>query len=101
MSFTLVNALTKGTTIIETAIAETPISGDFAAAAPKPELSEITKVAIPTVKRPANIPAYAPAFVIFFEKRPQIYGPIKQPETTPHEKDIRLTIIGMFCVANI
>ena len=30
-----------------------------------------------------------------------MYGPIKQPETTPQEKDIRLTIIGIFCVAKM
>ena len=29
-----------------------------------------------------------------------MYGPMKQPETIPQEKDMRLTIIGMFCVAN-
>ena len=28
-----------------------------------------------------------------------MYGPIKQPETTPHEKDIKLTINVMFCTA--
>jgi len=56
---------------------------------------------MPTVKRPDRIPAYAPIFVIFLEKRPQMYGPIKQPETTPQEKDIRLTIIGIFCVAKM
>ena len=61
----------------------------------------MTRVEIPTVRRPPSIPAYAPAFVIFFEKSPQMYGPMKQPETTPHEKDIRLTIIGIFCVAKM
>ena len=34
----MVNALTKGTITSETAIAATPISGDFAAAAENPEL---------------------------------------------------------------
>ena len=90
-----------GTTTMETAIAATPISGDLDAAAEKPDVSVITSVEVPTVRSPAIIPAYAPIFVIFLEKSPQIYGPIKQPETTPHEKDMRLTIIGIFCVAKI
>lgn len=93
--------LTIGTISIDTAIAHTPISGDLAAAEAKPEFIDITRVEMPTVKRPDNIPAYAPTFVIFFEKSPHMYGPIKQPETTPQEKDIRLTIIGMFNVAKI
>ena len=38
--------LTTGTTIIEIAIAHTPISGDFDAAVLKPEVREITRVAI-------------------------------------------------------
>ena len=53
------------------------------------------------VARPANIPEYAPILVIFFENKPQTYGPIKQPETTPQEKDIKLTMIGIFNVAKI
>ena len=85
-----------GTVTKETAMAATPISGDLAAAAEKLDVSEITSVAPPTVRSPEIIPAIAPIFVIFFEKSPQMYGPIKQPETTPQEKDIRLTIIGMF-----
>ena len=101
MFLTLVNALTKGTITKETAIAKTPISGDILAAVAKSEVRVITNVEIPTTKRPEITPAYAPAFVIFFEKRPQMYGPIKHPETTPQEKDIRLTIIGIFCVAKI
>jgi len=101
VSLFLVNALTIGTIIIETAIAATPISGDFDAAAAKPLLREITNVEIPTTRSPERIPDIAPIFVIFFEKSPQMYGPIKQPETIPQEKDIRLTIIGMFCVAKI
>ena len=86
---------------MEIAIAHTPISGDFAAAALKPEVREITSVAPPTVTRPEIIPAIAPILVIFLEKSPQMYGPIKQPETIPQENDIRLTIIGMFCVAKM
>ena len=101
MSLTFVNALTSGTTTSEIAIAATPISGDFAAAAGNPELSEMTSVEMPTVRRPERMPAYAPIFVIFFEKRPQIYGPMKQPETRPQEKDIRLTMIGIFLVAKM
>ena len=85
----------------EIAIAATPISGDFAAAASNPDVSVITRVAPPTVTKPEIIPAYAPIFVIFLEKSPQMYGPMKQPETIPQEKDIRLTMIGMFCVAKM
>ena len=50
---------------METAIAETPISGDLAAAAEKPEFREMIRVAPPTVIRPERIPAKAPALVIF------------------------------------
>ena len=57
---------------MEIAIAQTPISGDFAAAAEKPDFSVITSVAPPTVIRPEMIPAKAPAFVIFLENRPQM-----------------------------
>ena len=56
-SLFLVNALTKGTITIETAIAETPISGDLAAAAENPAFSEITSVEMPTTKSPERIPA--------------------------------------------
>ena len=63
--------LTMGTITIEIAIAITPISGDFAAAALKPDLSEITRVAPPTVRSPEMIPENAPSFVIFLENRPQ------------------------------
>ena len=87
--------------IRDSAIAHTPISGDFDVATENPELMEMTSVEIPTVSSPDIIPEIAPIFVIFFEKRPQIYGPIKQPDTIPHEKDIRLTIIGIFMVAKI
>lgn len=97
----LVIKLTTGTTTRDTAIAITPISGDFDAALLKLEVKEITSVAPPTVRSPEMMPANAPIFVIFFEKSPQMYGPIKHPETIPQENDIRLTIIGMFCVANI
>ena len=86
---------------METAIAETPISGDLAAAAEKPEFREMIRVAPPTVIRPERIPAKAPALVIFLENRPQMYGPMKQPETTPQEKDIKLTMMGMFWVAKM
>ena len=58
--------------IKDTAIAATPISGDFDVASPNPEVIEITNVAPPTVRRPERIPAYAPILVIRFEKRPQI-----------------------------
>ena len=67
-----VKALTRGTIIIETAIAVTPISGDFAAAAENPDCREITNVAPPTVIRPERTPANAPVFVIFFENNPQM-----------------------------
>ena len=96
-----VSKLTTGTTIKDIAIAQTPISGDLEAATLKLDVSDITRVAPPTVKRPEMIPAYAPIFVIFFENNPQMYGPIKQPETIPQEKDIRLTMIGIFCVAKM
>ena len=101
VAFLLVIMLTTGTTIIEIAIAHTPISGDFDAAELKPEVMEITRVAPPTVIRPDIMPAKAPILVIFFENKPQMYGPMKQPETIPQEKDIRLTMIGIFCVAKI
>ena len=68
----LVKALTRGTTIAEIAMAETPISGDLAAAAAKPEFREMTRVAPPTVSRPERIPAIAPVLVIFLENRPQM-----------------------------
>ena len=68
----------------------------FRAAAWNPEVREITSVGIPTVKMAANMPEYAPIFVIFFENNPQMYGPIKQPDTSPQENDIRLTIIEIF-----
>ena len=92
----LVKKLTIGTMAKDIAIAATPISGDFAAAELKPDWSEITRVVMPTVRSPDITPAYAPIFVIFFENSPQMYGPMKHPETIPQEKDIRLTIIGMF-----
>ena len=57
---------------MEIAMAQTPISGDLAAAAEKPEFREITRVAPPTVIRPERIPAKAPIFVILFENRPQM-----------------------------
>ena len=63
--------LTRGTITIDIAIAATPISGDFEAATLKPEVSEITRVAPPTVTSPEIIPANAPILVIFFEKSPQ------------------------------
>ena len=72
VSLFLVNALTNGTITIETAIAATPISGDFAAAAANPELSEITSVESPTTKSPERTPEYAPIYVIFLEKSPQM-----------------------------
>ena len=97
----MVNVLTKGTTAREMAMAQTPISGDLAAAAEKPECKEIKRVALPTVIKPERIPEKAPTLVIFLEKSPQMYGPIKQPETTPQEKDIKLTMMGMFCVAKM
>ena len=100
-SLFFVNALTSGTTKNDTVIAATPISGEYDAATLKLELSVITSVEIPTVNSPAIIPENAPIFVIFFENRPQIYGPIKHPETTPQENDIKLTIIGIFCVAKM
>ena len=56
----------------DTAIAATPISGDFDAAALKLSVSEITRVAPPTVMSPERTPAYAPIFVIFFEKSPKM-----------------------------
>ena len=93
--------LTTGTTIKEIAIAATPISGDLEAATEKPDCNEITKVAPPTVTKPEIIPAYAPILVIFLENKPQMYGPMKHPETIPQEKDIRLTIIGMLRVAKM
>ena len=43
---------------MEMAMAATPISGDFAAAAEKPEFREMTSVAPPTVTRPERIPAW-------------------------------------------
>ena len=101
VDFFFVIRLTSGTTISDIAIATTPISGDLEAATLKFEESDITSVAPPTVTRPEIIPAYAPILVIFLEKSPQIYGPIKHPDTIPQEKDIRLTIIGIFCVANM
>ena len=67
-----VRKLTKGTIIRETAIAATPISGDLAAAAEKPDCREMTSVAPPTVSKPDRIPAKAPALVIFLENRPQM-----------------------------
>ena len=54
------------------AIAATPISGDFEAASAKLDDREITRVALPKVRSPEIIPAYAPIFVILFEKSPQI-----------------------------
>ena len=67
-----VSRLTTGTTTKDTAIAATPISGDFAAAALKEEVREITSVAPPTVRSHEIIPAIAPILVIFFEKSPQM-----------------------------
>ena len=96
-----VKRLTTGTTTIEIAIAQTPISGDFAAAALKPDVSVMQSVAPPTVRRPDRMPAIAPILVILFEKRPHRYGPMKQPETIPQEKDMRLTMIGMSYVAKM
>ena len=90
-----------GTIAKEIAIAATPISGALAAAALKFDVREMTRVEPPTVTNPERIPAKAPIFVILFEKSPQMYGPMKHPETIPQEKDMRLTMIGMFCVAKI
>ena len=72
VSLFLVKALTSGTAIKESAMAATPISGDLAAAAEKPELIEITSVEMLTVRKPARIPAYAPIFVMRLEKRPKM-----------------------------
>ena len=52
---------------MEIAIAETPISGDLAAAAGKPEFKEMIRVALSTVIRPERIPAKAPALVVIYE----------------------------------
>lgn len=71
-SLFFVNALTSGTITRDAAIAATPISGDLDAAAENPEFKEITRVEIPTTRSPDIIPAYAPVFVIFLEKRPQM-----------------------------
>ena len=68
----LVRALTSGTIISEIAIADTPISGDLAAAEEKPLFKEITKLEMPTVKSPEMIPENAPILVIFFENKPQM-----------------------------
>ena len=57
----------------EIAIAATPISGDFAAAALKPKFIEITSVAPPTVNKPDKTPANAPIFVILLET--ELYVP--------------------------
>lgn len=96
-----VKRLTNGTVTKDTAIAATPISGEWEAATLKLDVKVITRVVPATVRNPAMIPAKAPIFVIFLENKPQMYGPIKQPETIPQEKDIKLTMMGMFCVAKI
>ena len=59
--------LTNGTTTMDTAIAHTPISGDFDTALLKLDDNEITSVDMLTVAKPAIMPANAPIFVIFFE----------------------------------
>ena len=92
----LVNKLTRGTIMKDIAIARTPISGDFDAASLKLDVNVMTRVEPPTVTRPEMIPAKAPILVILLENNPQMYGPMKHPETIPQENDMRLTIIGMF-----
>jgi len=64
--------LTIGTTISETAIALTPISGALDEAALNVSAKHIsfaeiiiTQVGIKTVKKPLIIPDHAPAFVVF------------------------------------
>ena len=69
-SFFLVSKLTMGTTTSDTAIAITPISGDFDAANAKLFVADRIIVPIATVKKPAIIPAKEPILVIFFEYKP-------------------------------
>ena len=58
----------NGTIINDTAIAQTPISGDFAAAAAKSELSVITRVEIPTTNKPEITPEKAPEIYLFHQR---------------------------------
>ena len=69
-------------------------------AAENPLLQVVATVGTAIARNPHIMPAKAPAFVIFLEKIPHTYGPMKQPATTPHEKLIILTIIEMLSVAN-
>ena len=51
----------------------------------------------PTVRTSdVQIDTHVAVLVTLFQITPSTYGPIKQPETRPQEKDIRLTIIGIF-----
>ena len=84
----------------EAAMADTPKIGAMDFAASKPAIKVKAMIQPPTTMAPDSIPAQAPAFVIRFEYKPQRKGPIKEPATTPHEKDMRLTINEMFAVAN-
>ena len=52
---------------VDTAIADTPISGASFAAAANPCVQESIIVGIATVKKPHTIPAHAPVFVVFLE----------------------------------
>jgi hypothetical protein len=95
-----VNLLTRGTIAIDTAIALTPDWGAMLMAKAKlPDDIVCIAVKMPTTAIPLIRPAHAPFWVVFLLYSPQMHGPIKQPDTTPHEKDIRFTINEIFASA--
>ena len=79
-----VNKETIGTTINGAIIPILDAIGDLLS--PNMKKSDIETT------HPVIIPAKAPCLVVLFQYKPKRYGAIRDPATTPHDNDIRVTI---------